>query len=157
MDNHTTTQPPEFILSLTRLYEHNLIEITFSTQTQTLTASQFSSSEISSCATRHSPPDPACVCVVTYFVNSHLFEGNLQELEVVDVFVLQLGTKFHFLQRHRVGKQHVHELAVGSACTNKNKQTSTGRVREEQKRLKIEFMRNASSFSLRLNIFLLDR
>lgn len=68
-----------------------------------------------------------CVCV-SYFVNSHLFEGDLQELEVVDVFVLQLGTKFHFLQRQRVGKQHVHELTVGSACTNK-KQTSAGSKR----------------------------
>lgn len=55
--------------------------------------------------------------VCTYFVNSHLFKGNLQKLEVMDVFMLQLGTKFYFLQRHTGGKQHVHELAVGSTWT----------------------------------------
>lgn len=33
--------------------------------------------------------------------------------------MLQFGTKFNFFQRHRVGKQHVHELAVDSTCRNK--------------------------------------
>lgn len=62
---------------------------------------------------------------VTHFVDSHLFEGDLQKLEVVDVFMLQLGTKFNFLQRHRVWKQHVHELAVGSTWTKKTRQRIT--------------------------------
>lgn len=53
----------------------------------------------------------------TYFVDAHLFEGHLQKLEVVDVLVLELGPELHFLQRHRVGKQHVHELAVSSTWT----------------------------------------
>lgn len=103
-------------LSLTRLYKLSFIEIIFSPQTQTLTASQFSS-DISAVSVR-----------VTYFVDSHLFEGDLQELEVLDVFVLQLGTKFHFLQRHRVDKQHVHELTVGSACTDENKHQQEARA-----------------------------
>lgn len=58
-----------------------------------------------------------CVCVhthITHLFHTHLFEGNLEQLEVMDVFVLQFGTKLHFLQRQRTVKQHVHELAVCS-------------------------------------------
>lgn len=62
--------------------------------------------------------------VITHFVHSHLFEGNLQKLEVVDVFMLQFGTKFDFLQRHRVGEQHVHELAVDSTWITEKKDNS---------------------------------
>lgn len=66
-----------------------------------------------------------CAFVITHFVHSHLFEGHLQKLEVMDVFVLQLGAKFDFLQRHRVGEQHVHELAVDGTWTRAEQKINT--------------------------------
>lgn len=51
----------------------------------------------------------------TYFVNTHSFEASLQDLVVVNEFMLQFCSKFDFLQRHTAGKKHIHELAVG--CT----------------------------------------
>lgn len=40
--------------------------------------------------------------------------------------MLQFGTKFYFFQRHRVGEQHVHELAVDSTCTKNYKNNCIG-------------------------------
>lgn len=52
----------------------------------------------------------------THFVHAHLFEGRLQDFEVLNVLVLQIGAEFDSLHRHRTGEQHVHVLAVGGTC-----------------------------------------
>lgn len=79
----------------------------------------------------------------SHLVHSHPFEGRLQELVVLDVLVFQLGTEFDFLQRHGVWEEHVHELAVRSACRNINQTLQSvtncmlGKKRKEKKRLKV--------------------
>lgn len=39
----------------------------------------------------------------------------LENLEILDVLVLQIGLEFHLLEDDRSGKEHVHELAVSGA------------------------------------------
>lgn len=53
---------------------------------------------------------------MSHLINIHPLEGGLQEFEVVDVFMLQLGLEFHLLKTDAAGKQHVHELTVRCSC-----------------------------------------
>lgn len=59
---------------------------------------------------------PSCS---SHLINIHPLEGGLQEFEVVDVFMLQLGLEFHLLKTDTAGKQHVHELTVRCSCNMK--------------------------------------
>lgn len=56
-----------------------------------------------------------CACDDAHLVHAHFFEGDLQQLEVVDIFMLQFGSKLDLLQGNRVLEEHVHELAVRSS------------------------------------------
>ena len=43
----------------------------------------------------------------------------LENLEVLDVLVLQVGLELDLFEEHRPGKEHVHELAVGGTWMEK--------------------------------------
>jgi hypothetical protein len=45
-----------------------------------------------------------------------VFKTYLQNFEVLDVLVFEVGLELDLLQGHRAGKEHVHELAVCATC-----------------------------------------
>lgn len=52
----------------------------------------------------------------TDLVHIHPFEGGLEQLEVVEILVLQLGLKLDLFKTDAAGEKKIHELAVGSSC-----------------------------------------
>ena len=50
-------------------------------------------------------------------LNSEITEGDLHQLEVLDVLVLEVGEELHLPQPHRPGEQEVQQLAVGGSGT----------------------------------------
>ena len=49
----------------------------------------------------------------TNLLDSEPAEGDLHQLEVLDVLVLQVGLELHFSQRDRAGEENVQQLADG--------------------------------------------
>jgi len=50
----------------------------------------------------------------TYLVTSNPFEGSLEDLEVLDVFVFQVRPPLNFLELSGSREEKIHELAVCS-------------------------------------------
>jgi hypothetical protein len=49
---------------------------------------------------------------MTNLIATHFLECSLKQLKVLNIFVLQVGPEFDFLQIDRARKEHVHEVAI---------------------------------------------
>lgn len=50
-----------------------------------------------------------------YLLDAHFLEPCLQDFKVLYVLVLEVRFKLNPLQRHGIGKKHIHKLTVGSS------------------------------------------
>lgn len=51
----------------------------------------------------------------SYLVHAHLFESTLENFEILNVFVFQIGTKFDTLHWNGARKQHIHVLTISGS------------------------------------------
>lgn len=64
-------------------------------------------------------------CMYAYLVHAHLFESTLKNFEILNVFMLQIGTEFNTFHWDRARKQHIHVLTISGSYRMKWKENKS--------------------------------